>query len=136
MKNLLTLLFLFIGLQTFSQSKAFDKVWVFAGLPNGFGAEIGKDIKDKKIGYNFGFSVDLGKAVDEGGSDIMFYTKGVYSVHKNIGVVGMVGVEDLKRVPLGVGLRGTIPVDGVDIIVEPLWRTNGSRLNFGVLLHL
>lgn len=103
----------------------------YASVPYGFGLEVGHDnLKKNKVNYYVGFSADFGEAATKG-SDVLFYTKGVYFFEKNIGFTGLAGVEDLNSFVLGLGARVVIPSDAFKIVVEPMWRTNGSRVNVG-----
>ena len=138
MKKLFLLSFSLIALSCYSQSvKKINTITPYISVPYGFGVEAGhkNNIKKSKIDYFAGFSADFGKAASKG-SDVLFYAKGVYSVDKFVGLTGVCGIEDLNKFVLGIGGRLTIPSDAFKIVIEPLWRTNGSRVNVGLSFNL
>ena len=140
MRKLLFSIFMLFSIISLGQTnKKFNSLTIYAGLPNGVGAEIGHaknlKFKDNKLNYFLGFSADFGEKTSNG-SNLMFYARGIYALDKHFGITGLGGIEDLNRLVLGAGLRATIPADGFKIIVEPMWRTNGSRVNVGFSLPL
>jgi hypothetical protein len=140
MKKLLLFVLMFVSCYAVAQKKSvfhnFTDATVYLTAPGGVGGEMGYwgnpyGTKKDKWGAFLGFNLDSKN------QDLTLYFKGQYTLHKYVAITALGGLADLSRLATGVGIRGVYPIQKkMYLMVEPMWRNTGSRVNLGVSLDL
>lgn len=127
MKFLLPI-FLLISFSVKSQT-----INAFINIPSGIGAE-----------YNW-FKADSVKWTAAVGVEAFFldqleiaaYVKGQYNIVPFLNITGLIGIHDFKRLAMGLGARGLLPISPKhNFLIEPMWHSEGSRINLGIQFKL
>lgn len=147
MKKFISIVFLLISLHSFSQcsDEPFPTINLSLSTKPSFVFEIGAWGTDaNRFGGFGGFEVSNLPVTNNNEKtktlylESMFFTKGQYRINRYVHITGMVGIVDFEKLVTGFGLRSSIPLSGglIAILIEPMYRTDGVRINGGVGISL
>jgi hypothetical protein len=129
MRIVVCLICILLSFETYAQKS----INTYLSIPAGIGVEYGKISFDStRIGGFLGLAVDLNK-----NADFELYAKGHYLLSKYLHALALVGVQDLKKMTVGIGVRYYMPInEKLVFILEPILHSEQSRINAGVSFKL
>lgn len=142
MKKTLLFVFMFISSYVLAQKKqgifnTFTDATVYLTTPGGLGGEMGYWGKPNAKNKNDRWGAFLGFNLDARNTDLTLYFKGQYLLHKYVAVTALGGLSDFSTLATGIGVRGVYPIRRhTYLMLEPMWRNKGSRVNFGLSMDL